>query len=140
MVTAGACPITVLRLSPDGCHVPPNGSRSAVDACHTPCVVAIAHDASCQLIQVHPLIVGQLNIAGAEICLQVFKFRRPRKGQDVFTTTDDPGESDLPRSASLCRGHRFDQAARQLASAERRVGHQRSRLKIEYSDYTAAIG
>jgi hypothetical protein len=101
MVTAGACPITVLltvlRLSPDGCHVPPNGSRSAVDACHTPCVVAIAHDASSQRIQGHSLIVGQLHIAGAEIRLEMFKFRRPRKGQDVFTTTDDPGESDLRR-------------------------------------------
>jgi hypothetical protein len=32
------------------------------------------------------------------------------------------------------------QAARQQASAERRVGHQRTRLKIEYSDCTAAIG
>ena len=45
---------------------------SAVYACHTPLVVAIAHDASCQRIQVHPLIVGQLHIAGAEIPLQIF--------------------------------------------------------------------
>ena len=91
--------IRISRISPVGCHVPPHGSRSAVYACHTPFVVAIAHDVTRQRIQGHPLIVGQLHIAGVEIRLEVFKFRRPRKGHDVFTTTDDPGESYLRRCA-----------------------------------------
>ena len=72
MVTAGACPITVLltvlRLSPDGCHVTPDGSRSAVDACHTPCVVAIAHDTSSQLIQGDPLTQARAICAGVRDC------------------------------------------------------------------------
>ena len=54
----------VLRLSPVGCHVPPHGSHSAIDACHIPWVVAIAHDASRQRIQGDPLIVGQFHIVG----------------------------------------------------------------------------
>jgi hypothetical protein len=88
--------------------VPPHGHHSAVDACHTPFVIAIAHDATRQRLQGHPLLVGQLHIAGVEIRLEVLHFRRSRQGQDVFTTTDDLGERDLRGCACLCRGHRFD--------------------------------
>jgi hypothetical protein len=70
MVAAGAWPSMVLRLSPVGCHVPPHGSRSAVDACHTPCVVAIAHDASSQRIE------GHLLTQARAICADVHDFAK----------------------------------------------------------------